>query len=99
MLFLRMILLAGLIICGACVASNAQSAVRIDLVHPPSGTTFRAAPAPLLEPNAATKCYGFFCRQELKGDKVLPVPVRMRLGSMQQNDWLEQKANATAPVR
>jgi hypothetical protein len=86
------------ILCCINVAVNAQNNIHIDLVHPniqhaTSGTL------QLLAPDASTKDYGFFCRQELKGDKMLPVPLRFRLGSMQQTDWLEQKPNAVAPAR
>lgn len=85
--------------CTICfnVAVNAQNVVRIDLAHPL--TPQSGGSLTLLAPNVATKDYGFFCRQELKGDKALPMPVRLRLGGMQQTDWLEQKPNAIAPAR
>ena len=47
--------------------------------------------------NIATSGLGFFCRQELKLDKQTAVPVRFRLGGMQQTDWLESKPNAQKP--
>lgn len=53
-----------------------------------------AQPAPartLLSPAGATTHYGFFCRQELKWDKALPVPVRFRVGSHEACDRLEGK--------
>lgn len=34
---------------------------------------------------------GFFCRQELKWDKVTTIPFRFRLGSVEQCDFLEGK--------
>jgi hypothetical protein len=34
---------------------------------------------------------GFFCRQEIKLDKVTKIPFRFRLGSVEQCDWLEGK--------
>ena len=37
-----------------------------------------------------TKCFGFFCRQELKMQQA-HVPVTFRLGSMDYCNWLEQK--------
>ncbi len=93
----KILLLSGIIMC-VNVAVYAQQHTHIDLSQPaPSLTDNR--PATLLAPDAATCGYGFFCRQELKRDKVLPMPVRFRVGSMQQNDWLERKPNATAPVR
>jgi hypothetical protein len=38
-----------------------------------------------------SKQLGFFCRQEIKMDKVLKVPLRFRLGSVEQCNWLEGK--------
>jgi hypothetical protein len=40
--------------------------------------------------NYTTKCYGFFCRQELKMQQA-HIPVAFRLGSMEQCNKLEQK--------
>jgi hypothetical protein len=80
------------------VATNAQQNVWIDLTRNPKIPAPNTRPQ-LIAPDYATQCYGFFCRQELKGDKALPVPLRVRLGSMQQNDWLEGKPNAVAPAR
>lgn len=51
------------------------------------------------QPDLATRHLGFFCRQEIKMDKQTAVPLRMRLGSMQQTDWLEGKPNAQPPQR
>lgn len=34
---------------------------------------------------------GFFCRQEIKMEKITGVPFKFRLGSVQQCDWLEGK--------
>jgi hypothetical protein len=47
--------------------------------------------------NAATQHLPFFCGQELKAEKRLGVPLRLRLGSVQYTDWLEQKPGAVAP--
>jgi hypothetical protein len=38
-----------------------------------------------------SKQLGFFCKQEIKMDKVIKVPFRFRLGSVEQCDWLEGK--------
>ena len=49
------------------------------------------------EHNAAARGLPFFCRQELHMDKKLPMQVRLRMGSVQHVDWLEQKPGAIAP--
>ena len=41
--------------------------------------------------NFATSNYGFFCRQELKLDKKTVMPIRFRLGSMEECNRLEGK--------
>lgn len=55
-----------------------------------TGKPFRFLP-PVLPANYATQCYGFFCRQELKLDKVTPLPLRFRLGSVEETDRMEGK--------
>jgi hypothetical protein len=41
----------------------------------------------------------FFCREELKYEKMTGIPLRFRVGSLQECDWLEQKPNALPPMR
>lgn len=48
-------------------------------------------PGPSYYPNSL----GFICRAELKLDKITPVPVRFRLGSLEYVNWMEGKPNAT----
>jgi hypothetical protein len=43
-----------------------------------------------LPANQATVNYGFFCRQELQMEK-RNIPVKLRVGSMDYCNWLENK--------
>ena len=52
---------------------------------------------PLMDANLTVQHLPFFCRQELKLEKLSGLPVRMRLGSVQQTDWLEQKVRTAGP--
>ncbi|MDQ2862922.1 MAG: hypothetical protein M3R50_04575 [Bacteroidota bacterium] len=45
----------------------------------------------LISESFSTACYGFFCRQELKIEKVTRIPFRFRLGSLQQCNYYEGK--------
>lgn len=47
--------------------------------------------------NFATQKLPFFCSQELHWEQKTHVPLRIRMGSLAQTDWLEQKPNAQAP--
>ena len=46
---------------------------------------------PFLPPDFYAKQLGFFCKEEIKFDKVTKIPVRFRLGSVEQCDRLEGK--------
>lgn len=47
--------------------------------------------------NMAPQHLPFFCEGERVMDKKLPMPLRLRLGSLQQVDWLESKPSAVRP--
>ena len=44
--------------------------------------------------NAYLHSLGFFCRKEIQLDKITPLPVRFRLGSIDYVNYLEQKPAA-----
>ncbi len=46
---------------------------------------------PFLAPDFYASQLGFFCKQEIKMDKITKIPFRFRLGSMEQCNWLEGK--------
>ncbi len=56
------------------------------IFHPAVEKNFFTIPS-----NFATRYYGFFCKQELKVEKSIHVPIRVRLGSLQQCDYYEGK--------
>lgn len=41
--------------------------------------------------NYYTKSFGFFCKQEMKLEKQIKLPVKFRLGSLEYCNYLEQK--------
>jgi hypothetical protein len=46
---------------------------------------------PEVPPDFATCKYGFFCKQEMKFEKATNIPIRIRLGSLQQCNYYEGK--------
>ena len=49
------------------------------------------SPSMLISPSFYSCNLAFFCRQELKLEKVTKIPFKFRLGSVQQVDFLEGK--------
>ncbi|MEI9957660.1 MAG: hypothetical protein WDM90_15485 [Ferruginibacter sp.] len=48
----------------------------------------------IISPNYYTQNFGFFCKKELQMEKVTKLPIKIRLGTVQQCDWMEGKPNA-----
>jgi hypothetical protein len=48
-----------------------------------------------IAPNFYSSNLAFFCRQEIKIEKAIKIPFKLRLGSVQTVDYLEQKPNST----
>ena len=52
---------------------------------------FNISSSMLVSPSFYTNNLAFFCRQEIKFEKVTKIPFKFRLGSVQQVDYLEGK--------
>ena len=57
--------------------------------HEAKNVYFTLSPVP--SDDYATCNYGFFCRQELKIEKAVKLPIRIRLGSLEQCNYYEGK--------
>lgn len=47
-----------------------------------------------IPPNFYVNNLGFFCKQELKIQSLTGIPLKLRLGTVQQCDWMEGKRHA-----
>lgn len=71
-------------------------------VSPVFGYNDCTAKSPFRLINAPTSGFypnslGVICKTELKMDKITPVPLRFRLGSLDYVNWMERKPNAIKP--
>lgn len=53
----------------------------------------------IIAPDHYSSRLGFFCRQELKIEKLITIPLLFRLGSIDYVNWIERKPNAVMPSR
>lgn len=60
---------------------------------------YAITPAMLVAPTFYCSNLGFFCKQEIKLQKVIKFPFKFRIGSVETVDYLEGKRNAYLPNR
>ncbi|WP_118973520.1 hypothetical protein [Taibaiella koreensis] len=70
---------------------------------PPVKPADSSAVKPVLPPRPSALKYSYYqelgaaCKVEWKLERATKLPLRLRLGSLQQTDYLEQKPNAQKP--
>jgi len=70
-----------------------NKSIPVDSIHSvfPFSSDINAFSKQTISPDFAICNYGFFCKQELKIEKATKVPIRIRLGSLQQCNYYEGK--------
>lgn len=63
--------------------------------HPERVTSKLPAIKPIITPGFYVSQLGFFCKQEIKFEKVTKIPFRFRLGTVEDCDRLEGKYKRT----
>jgi len=59
--------------------------------------TLLFSPRPILAKDSYYQSLGAACKVEFKMEKATKIPLRLRVGSLQQTDYMEQKPNAQKP--
>lgn len=62
-----------------------------------SNSVFARNPLRFIEDGYYIKHVGFFCRKEWQIEKTISIPLRLRLGSLEYTNYLEQKPNSLKP--
>jgi len=77
--------------CFVAVHAHAQ---RISIANDSAAirTMLQPQKVTIIQPDFYSTHLGFFCTQEIKIEKQWHVPLIFRLGSVEYNNWLEQKA-------
>ena len=71
------------------LSDKRQAGKGFQAAAPVTVTPVNLAPVP---GNFYAEGLGYFCKKEIKFEKITRIPFKFRLGSVQQCDWLEGKA-------